>query len=80
MKITDRAELEKLDNFGVGSPNDDYAQYFKGNSFLNPLTEPGKLPYFLANVSFEPGCCNNWHIHHAKSGGGQILICTMGEG
>ena len=80
MKITDRAELEKLDNFGVGSPNDDYAQYFKGNSFLNPLTEPGKLPYFLANVSFEPGCRNNWHIHHAKSGGGQILICTTGEG
>lgn len=35
---------------------------------------------FLANVTFEPGCRNNWHIHHAKSGGGQILICTAGEG
>ena len=35
---------------------------------------------FLANVTFEPGCRNNWHIHHAKSGGGQLLICTAGEG
>ena len=35
---------------------------------------------FLANVTFEPGCRNNWHIHHAKSGGGQMLVCTAGEG
>ncbi len=35
---------------------------------------------FLANVTFEPGCRNNWHIHRSKSGGGQILICTAGEG
>ena len=53
---------------------------FIGNSYLNPLTEAGKCPVFLANVTFEPGCRNNWHIHHAKSGGGQILICTAGEG
>lgn len=51
-----------------------------GNSFLNPLTEFGKCPVFLANVTFEPGCRNNWHIHHATKGGGQILICTAGEG
>ena len=50
-----------------------------GASFLNPLTDPKKT-VFLANVTFEPGCRNNWHIHHAASGGGQLLICTAGEG
>ena len=60
--------------------NDAYAQYFIGSSYLNPLTAPGQSPVPLANVTFEPGCRNNWHIHHAKSGGGQILICTAGEG
>jgi len=57
-----------------------FAQYFIGNSYLNPLAEPGKCPVFLANVTFEPGCRNNWHIHHAKTGGGQLLICTAGSG
>ena len=66
--------------FGKGAPNTAYARYFTGNSFLNPLTVPGKCPVFLANVTFEPGCRNNWHIHHAKSGGGQLLICTAGSG
>ncbi len=66
--------------FGEGVPNDGFAQYFSGASFLNPLTEFGKCPVFLANVTFEPGCRNNWHIHHATSGEGQILICTAGEG
>ena len=61
-------------------PNTAYARYFIGNSYLNPLTEAGKCPVFLANVTFEPGCRNNWHIHHARSGGGQLLICTAGEG
>ena len=37
-------------------------------------------PLNIANVTFEPGCRNNWHIHHAKTGGGQILICTAGSG
>ena len=46
---------------------------------MNPLTNP-KETVFLANVTFEPGCRNNWHIHHATSGGGQLLICTAGEG
>ena len=65
--------------FGLGEPNTAYAQYFTGESFLNPLTDPTKT-VFLANVTFEPGCRNNWHIHHAKSGGGQLLLCTDGRG
>ena len=79
-KIIDRETFEKQDSFGVGAPNEMFAQYFIGNSFLKPLTEMGKCPVFLANVTFEPGCRNNWHINHAKSGGGQLLICTTGEG
>ena len=79
-KITDRTEFEKRDSFGFGAPNDAFAQYFVGNSYLKPLTEFGKCPVFLANVTFELGCRNNWHIHHATSGGGQLLICTTGEG
>lgn len=74
MKIMNRDEFEKINMFGTGSPNDGFAKYFVGNSFLNPLTEPGKSSVFLANVTFEPRCRNNWHIHHAKSGGGQIII------
>ena len=66
--------------FGQGKPNDAYAQYFIGNSYLNPLVDPETSPLFLANVTFEPGCRNNWHIHHAKSGGGQILVCVDGNG
>lgn len=66
--------------FGLGKPNDAYAKYFVGQSYLNPLTNPGKDPLFVANVTFEPGCRNNWHIHHAKSGGGQLLICVGGKG
>jgi quercetin dioxygenase-like cupin family protein len=80
MKYTDKNEFEKANMFGTGVPNDAFAQYFTGNSYLNPLTAPGESPIFIANVTFEPGCRNNWHIHHAKSGGGQILICTAGEG
>ena len=80
MKYTEKAQFETADAFGIGAPNDEYAQYFVGQSFLKPLTEPGKAPVFLANVTFEPGCRNNWHIHHATKGGGQILVCTAGEG
>lgn len=80
MKISDKTEFDKVNMFGTGVPNEAFARYFIGESFLNPLTEPGKCPVFLANVTFEPGCRNYWHIHHAKSGGGQILICTAGEG
>ena len=72
-------EFEQQNVFGKGSENSAYAQYFIGKSYLNPLTDP-KCGLALANVTFEPGCRNNWHIHHAKSGGGQMLICTAGEG
>lgn len=65
--------------FGIGQPNDAYAQFFSGRSYLNPLTIPGDV-LSLANVTFEPGCRNNWHIHHATSGGGQLLICVDGLG
>ena len=58
--------------FGLGEPNVNFAQYFVGNSYLKPLTNP-KETVFMANVTFEPRCRNNWHIHHATSGGGQIL-------
>ena len=75
-----KEQFDKENIFGFGNANTAYAQYFIGNSYLNPLTVPGQSPIFLANVTFEPGCRNNWHIHHAKSGGGQILICVAGEG
>ena len=75
-----KEEFDKINVFGKGKPNDNYAKYFIGNSYLNPLVDPSNSPLFLANVTFEPLCRNNWHIHHAKSGGGQILICTAGYG
>ena len=79
MKTTNKEEFEKQNVFGMGNANTAYAQYFSGESFLNPLTKP-ETGVFLANVTFEPGCRNNWHIHHAKSGGGQILVCVAGRG
>ena len=63
--------------FGLGEPNDAFAQYFIGQSYLNVLNKEG-VP--ISNVTFEPGCRNNWHIHHAETGGGQILLCTDGRG
>lgn len=80
MKYLDKEAFDKANKFGTGNPNDAFAKYFVGNSFLNPLTNPKKTAVFLANITFEPGCRNNWHIHHAKTGGGQLLICTAGEG
>ena len=65
--------------FGLGQPNNSYARYFTGKSYLNPLTNPEET-IFLANVTFEPGCRNHWHIHHAAKGGGQILLCTDRRG
>ena len=79
MKTTNREEFEKQNVFGTGNANTAYEQYFIGESFLNPLTNP-ENGLFLANVTFEPGCRNNWHIHHATKGGGQLLVCTAGEG
>ena len=65
--------------FGMGEPNAAYARYFIGRSYLKPLTD-AKKTVGVYNVTFEPGCRNNWHVHHAKTGGGQILICVDGEG
>ena len=63
--------------FPIGAPNDGYAQYFSGKSFLAPLSSK-QMGIF--NVTFEPGCRNNWHTHHAEKGGGQILVCVSGRG
>ncbi|BFL47988.1 cupin domain-containing protein [Lactonifactor longoviformis] len=81
MKIMDKTEFDKLNVFGQGEPNDGFAQYFTGKSYLNVLNDSQiEGGIFTANVTFEPGCRNNWHIHHAQKGGGQMLICTAGEG
>ena len=60
--------------FPLGAENTAYARYFSGMSYLCPLTHGGVR---ISNVTFEPGCRNNWHIHH---GGGQILLVTVGRG
>ena len=63
--------------FPIGEPNDGFAQYFIGQSYLATISTEQVGIY---NVTFEPGCRNNWHIHHADKGGGQILICIAGRG
>ena len=63
--------------FPIGVPNDAYAKYFVGKSYLAPISTE-QMSVF--NVTFEPGCRNNWHIHKANTGGGQILICVGGRG
>lgn len=77
--MVDKELFDKENVFGQGHPNDAFAQYFDGQSFLNPLVGSDST-LFLANVTFEPGCRNHWHIHNASKGGGQILICTAGQG
>lgn len=62
--------------FELGEENP-FGQYFMGKSYLKMLTTEGVS---IGNVTFAPGCRNNWHIHHAKKGGGQILLCTAGQG
>ena len=79
MKIIDKNEFDKINYFGKWDINSAYAKSFIENSYLNPLTDPKKT-VFLANITFEPGCRNNWHIHKSTKGGGQILKCTAGEG
>ena len=66
-----------LSVFPVGQKNDAFAQYFIGQSYLAPLSTQ-QVGVF--NVTFEPGCRHNWHIHHAEKGGGQILVCVSGRG
>ena len=68
---------EFKDIFPRGKENTAFAKYFVGQSYFNMLSTEQTV---IGNVTFEPGCRNNWHIHHAKSGGGQILLCTGGRG
>lgn len=70
----ERKELENVSDFALGEENVAFAAYFIGKSYLSPLNDK---EVFIHNVTFEPGCRNNWHIHH---GGGQILICVGGHG
>ena len=63
--------------FPVGKPNDAYAKYFIGQSYTAPVVTDG-VP--VVNVTFEPGCRNNWHVHKATKGGGQTLVCVGGRG
>ena len=67
----------KLSAFTTGGPNDAFADFFAGRSYLNMLSTEQVV---IGNVTFEPGCRNNWHIHHADQGGGQILMVTAGRG
>ncbi|MBR6900538.1 MAG: cupin domain-containing protein [Synergistaceae bacterium] len=68
---------KNLSAFQIGEKNEAYAQYFDGQSYLAMLS---KEQVIIANVTFEPGCRNHWHIHHAEKGGGQILLCLAGRG
>lgn len=72
-----RAAFQRQMIFPVGEPNTAYAQYFTGNSYLAPVS---REQVAVSNVTFEPGCRNNWHIHHAEKGGGQMLIGVAGRG
>lgn len=73
----EEAKIKEMSMFPVGGANDAYAEYFVGQSYLNMLSTE-QVP--IGNVTFEPGCRNNWHIHHADKGGGQILLVTAGSG
>lgn len=80
MKYSNQDDFNKNNIFGLGKSNVMFAQYFIGESYLNSLTNPETDGIAISNVTFEPGCRNNWHTHVATSGGGQILLCTAGEG
>lgn len=76
-RTTSREQHQAQMVFSIGESNDAYAQYFVGQSYLAPVSTE---QVGIFNVTFEPGCRNNWHIHHASSGGGQMLICVGGRG
>ena len=73
----EKAAFQREMIFPIGEPNTAYASYFIGNSYLAPLS---REQVAVSNVTFEPRCRNNWHIHRAKTGGGQILIGVAGRG
>lgn len=70
-------ELEYGTIFDKGQVNP-FGKFFVGQSYLAMLTNLSGVG--VANVTFEPGCRNNWHVHHADKGGGQILLVTGGNG
>lgn len=72
-----KEEYQKTIMFPIGNPNDAYKQYFIGQSYISPISTEQVKMY---NVTFEPKCRNNWHIHKSKEGGGQILIAIGGRG
>ena len=72
-----KAAFQREMIFPIGEPNTAYAKYFIGNSYLAPISKE-QIPF--NNVTFEPRCRNNWHIHHATKGGGQMLVCVAGKG
>lgn len=72
-----KAAFQREMIFPIGEPNTAYAKYFVGNSYLARLSE-GQIPF--SNVTFEPRCRNNWHMHRATKGGGQMLVCVAGRG
>ena len=72
-----KAEFQKQIIFPIGEPNSEFAQYFIGNSYLAPISAQQVT---IFNVTFEPRCRNNWHIHKATKGGGQMLIGVAGRG
>ena len=74
--VTEKDKYQNTIFFPIGEENP-YGEFFVGQSYLAPVSKD-QVPVF--NVTFEPGCRNNWHIHHAKSGGGQMLICVGGRG
>ncbi len=72
-----KAAFQREMIFPIGEPNTAYAQYFTGNSYLAPVSTEQVACF---NVTFEPRCRNNWHIHRATQGGGQMLIGVAGRG
>lgn len=74
---SDKERFQQQTIFPIGEPNTAYARYFTGNSYLARISD-SQIPF--ANVTFEPRCRNNWHIHRAAFGGGQMLICVAGRG
>ncbi len=74
---TEKERFQQEMIFPVGEPNTAYARYFHGNSYLARISD-SQIPFF--NVTFEPGCRNDWHIHHATKGGGQMLVGVAGRG
>ena len=73
----EKAKFQQDMIFPIGEPNTAYAPYFTGNSYLARISD-AQIPF--ANVTFEPGCRNNWHIHKATQGGGQMLVGIAGRG